>query len=79
MSDNTQASRLLEIRQGVTFLDCLIVATNSDFPKEWERLTGKKLVALSPIDRMIDEATGYNKVLIQEYVDAVYNTVFLTL
>ena len=73
-----RSSRLLEVRNGVTFLDCLIATTESDFVKEWERLNKKKLVATSPIEKMIDTATGYDKVVLQEYIDAVYNTVFLT-
>jgi len=52
--------RLMQERNGVTFIDCLEAAVRSDLVKEWERLSGKKLVARSPLDKMIDEATGYS-------------------
>jgi hypothetical protein len=70
-------SRLLEVRNGVSFLECLETCThNSEFVAQWERLNGKKLVATSPIDRMIDEATGHDVAMIGEFADFVYDYVF---
>lgn len=79
MANSDTSSRLLEVRNGVTFLDCLIEATQTPIVTEWERLSGKKLVSLSPLDRMIDDATGYGNAVLGEYVDFVYEFVFLTM
>ena len=71
--------RLLQERNGVTFIDCLEAAIHSDLVKEWERLSGKKLVSRSPLDKMIDEATGYDMAIMREFADFVYQYVFLTM
>jgi len=47
-----------------------------DLVTEWQRLSGKKLVASSPLDRMIDEATGYDMAIMQEFADFVYEFVW---
>jgi hypothetical protein len=72
-------TRLLEQRNGVSFIDCLQASIQSELVTEWERLTGKKLVAQTPLDRMIDEATGYDQAVMGEFVDFVYEFVFLTM
>lgn len=69
-------TRLFEIRNGLSFLECLEAAIQTDIVKEWERLSGKKLIASSPIERMIDEATGYDKEVLKEFIDFIYNFVF---
>lgn len=70
-------ARLLEERNGVTFLDCLDTCIHErEFIAQWERLSGKKLLPTSPLDRMIDEATGYNMVVMGEFADFVYEFVF---
>ena len=71
-------ARLLEKRNGVSFLECLEASIHSDLLQEWERLSGKKLVATSPIDRMIDEATGYDMHVMQEFADFCYTYVYST-
>lgn len=71
--------RLLEQRNGVSFIECLNECLHSDLVKEWERLFGKKLVAANPLDRMIDEATGYDMAIMIEFADFVYQYVFLTM
>lgn len=68
--------RLFEVRNGLSFLECLNAAIQTDIVKEWERLSGKKLIASSPIDRMIDEATGYQEEVLKEFIDFVYDYVF---
>jgi hypothetical protein len=74
--DNT---RLLEQRNGISFLDCLQFCLHtSEFVKEWERLSGKKLLPASPINRLIDEATGYDMAIMGEFADFVYASVFCT-
>lgn len=71
-------SRLLEIRNGVPFLECLEHCLYTrEFRTEWERLSGKTLLAKTPLDRMIDEATGYDQAVMKEFADFVYECVFL--
>ena len=70
--------RLLEQRNGISFLECLQASMQSDLVPEWERLSGKHLIAKSPIDRMIDEATGYDQAIMREFADFVYECVFMT-
>jgi hypothetical protein len=73
-------SRLLEQRDGIPFIECLNMCLyNQEFVAQWERLSGKKLLAKSPIDRMIDEATGYDMAVMREFADFVYDVVFLTI
>jgi hypothetical protein len=72
--------RLLEQRGGVTFVDCLVECIHtSEFVSEWQRLSGKKLLATNPLDRMVDKATGYDMSVIGEFADFVYDYVFKTL
>ena len=72
--------RLLEEKNGVTFADCLAACLfTPEFRHEWERLTGNTLVAASPLDRMIDEATGYDMTVMAEFADFVYWYVFCTM
>lgn len=70
-------TRLLEVRNGITFLQCLEQCIHTDLVTQWERLSGKKLVARNPLDRAIDEATGYDMAVMQEFADFCYNFVFL--
>lgn len=70
-------TRLLEERGGVTFAACLAACLfTPEFRCEWERLTGNTLVAASPLDRMIDEATGYDRTMMAAFADFVYRFVF---
>jgi len=72
--------RLFEERNGITFLECLTVAIHTEhLVQEWERLSGKKLIASNPLDRMIDEATGYGDEVMREFANFVYECVFLKL
>ena len=71
-------TRLLEHQNGVTFLECLEMCIHSNLVTEWQRLSGKKLVASNPLDRMIDEATGYDQAVMGEFVDFVYDYVWVT-
>lgn len=68
----TTTPRLLEQRNGVTFAECLETALHSELLTEWQRLSNKKLIASSPLDRMIDQATGYDQAVMQEFADFVY-------
>ena len=69
--------RLLEQRHGITFLECLEACLyTSEFVKEWERLWKKKLIPSTPLDRMIDSATGYDMAVMGEFADFVYECVF---
>ena len=78
MNKQERAAQLFETRNGITFLECLMATSRTDFPTYWQRLHRKQLFATSPIERMIDEATGYDTDLLEEYIDDVYNVVFLT-
>ena len=69
-------TRLLEVKNGVTFLQCLEASLHSDLLKEWERLTGNKLIASNPLDRMIDDATGYSLHTMAAFADFVYQFVW---
>ncbi len=71
--------RLLELRNGVSFVECLEACINSELVTEWQRLSGKQLIASSAIGRMIDEATGYDMAVMGEFADFVYTYVFQTL
>lgn len=72
-------TRLLEHRNGVTFLECLeLCIQQADLIAQWERLSGKKIVASNQLDRMIDSATGYDVAVMGEFVDWVYNYVWVT-
>lgn len=72
-------TRLLEHRNGITFLECLeLCIQQADLIAQWERLSGKKLVATNPLDRMIDASTGYDLAVMGEFVDFVYNYVWKT-
>lgn len=73
------SQRLLEQRNGVTFVECLETCINtSELVNEWQRLSGKTLLPASPIARMIDEATGYDMAVMGEFADFVYTHVFST-
>lgn len=69
-------TRLLEERKGVVFVDCLVMCVHSDLRAEWERLNGKKLVPANPIDRLVDQATGYDLDTMREFADFVYTYIF---
>jgi hypothetical protein len=68
--------RLLEQRNGVSFMACLAEAIHSELVTEWQRLSGKKLIATRSLDRRIDEATGYDMAVMHEFADFVYEYVF---
>lgn len=79
MSQATADTRLLEVRNGISFIECLEMCIQQrDLVTEWERLSEKKLVAANPLDRMIDEATGYDQAVMGEFVDWIYNYVWVT-
>lgn len=79
LTEEKANTRLFERRNGISFLECLEVCLlNNNFRGEWERLSGKHLVARSPIYQAIDEATGYDMAVMQEFADFVYTLVFCT-
>ena len=61
-----------------TFVGFLLWASaETDFPREWQERTGKRLPTgpRSPLDAMIDKATGYDKAkdpVVGEFIQAVY-------
>lgn len=70
--------RLLEVRNGLTFAECLIIsASEPELVQQWERLTGNTLISSNPLNRMIDEATGYNLHVMGKFADFVYDCIFL--
>lgn len=45
--------------------------------KEYERLLDKKFVPSSPIEKMIDEATGYDKKLAHDFFNFVRDYIWM--
>lgn len=79
MSQSTIDTRLLEHQNGVSFLECLeLCIQQRDLIAQWERISGKKLVASNQLDRMIDASTGYDVAVMGEFVDFVYEYVWQT-
>jgi hypothetical protein len=70
-------TRFIEVRGGMTFIEVLWICLNArEFVVEWERVSGMSLFPKSPLDKMIDEATGYDKVVMSAFADFVYDYVF---
>lgn len=70
-------ARLLEIRNGVSFLQCLETCLREhEFVAQWERLSGNQLLSRNGLDRMIDEATGHDVAMMGEFANFVYDHVF---
>jgi len=69
MTDNMNIPTLEE-----TIKMCL---ENQEFMKEYERLLGQKLVAGSPIEKMIDEATGYDKKLTNDFFNFIREYIWM--
>lgn len=66
-------------RRGIFFIDCLNRCLHEpELVAQWERLSGRQLIAHSPLERMIDEATGYQMDAMREFADFVYEYVFCT-
>ena len=56
----------------VTWRDCLVWAASEDgFRARFEADTGMKLPksSSSPLDKMIDEATGFDKAIAEAFID----------
>lgn len=77
--DNAQGSgeRAGEVRNdGPTFLDCVMLcARTPEFVENWQRLRGMSL-GKTPIDRMIDEATGYDREICEQFLNDVWECVW---
>jgi hypothetical protein len=61
------------------FATCVHAAMlNLGFVAEFERLTGRVLVGIgrSPIERMVDDATGRTDAAMQAFVRTVYDVVY---
>lgn len=69
---------LLSERDNLSFLACLKeTAQNKAFVQEFDRLKGTSLSgSLSPIEKMIDEATGKKDADLETFIRFVYETVF---
>jgi len=69
-------------RSIMTFEQCVLhCAANQDLLAEFARLTGHDLrqQARSPIVRMVDEATGYDRAAAAAFTDFVLETVWMPL
>jgi hypothetical protein len=80
--DQFTTDKLLAIREdGLTFKFCLENSwSQKDFVLEFDRLYKTSLIMkVSPIERMIDEATGKLNNDFKEFMKFVWNHVFLTL
>ncbi|HZF98278.1 MAG TPA: hypothetical protein VEY92_08560 [Pseudoxanthomonas sp.] len=59
-----------------SFADCVIAAAcNDEYVADWMRLRGIR-APRAPIDRMIDEQTGYSEHVAQMFLDDVYNLIY---
>lgn len=66
----------------MTFIECVhTCATNPDFVNNYDRLTGNNFKSItaskSSIDRLIDEATGFEKDQVLKFSDFVLAFVWL--
>ena len=60
----------------MTFFGCVrACATTPEFVANWVRLRGVSL-PVSPLDLMIDEATGHDSVIAQQFIADVYDLVW---
>lgn len=72
---------------GLTFERVLAeTAATEELVSEWDRLTGYRLRALgrrSPIERMVDDASGYHadqmREIARDFIEFVYNCVWMRL
>lgn len=63
----------------ITFLQCVFQCAQCDsFVKEWCRMRGL-MMATSPIDRMIDSASGYDSTIAATFFEDVYDLVWTRL
>ena len=60
----------------LTFGDCVVAAAgNDEFVENWMRLRGVKL-ARSPIDRMVDAATGHGDTIAMMFLADVHELIW---
>ena len=60
----------------LTLIQCAqICAQDVDFVMEWERLR-KLTLPRTPIDQMIDEATGRNSIIARQFIADVDDLIF---
>lgn len=60
----------------MTFSEVLNYCANrTDFVTEWSRLRGVSLPT-TPIERMVDEATGRNDSIAKQFIEDVYDIVW---
>lgn len=67
----------------MTFAECVLeCGKNAELVEQFDRLTGSslsKLGARAPLDRMVDEATGYDKAQATKFAAFVYEVVWIRL
>jgi hypothetical protein len=68
----------------ISLQECVDYCVKSDdFVKEYIRLTGNNILSLvkptSPINKLIDDSSGYTKDQLQKFVNFVYTTIYLPL
>lgn len=74
------AKRLLDYRPdlGLTFTDCLMEAAKApELLQQFCRLNNfTNPITASGINKMVDEATGYDKMVIEKFVDFVWEFIW---
>ena len=61
----------------MTFEECLAgCVSHKAFVDEWCKLRGVRLLGLSPIEQMIDKATGHDGGIAKMFIDDVYDIVW---
>jgi len=67
----------------VSFTDCVLeCGKNTELVEQFDRLTGSSLSKLgsrSGFDRMIDDATGYDRAQAAKFAAFVYETIWIRL
>lgn len=71
-------------QEKVTLQECVDACIKDDsFVKEYIRLTGNNILSLvehkHPINKMIDDSSGYTKDQLEKFVEFVYLSVYSTL
>jgi hypothetical protein len=72
MNENIDLEKAWDLFQKAV-MECL---GNEEFMKEYRRLTGSKLwLHTSPIEKSIDESTGYDKAMYKDFCQFVFDII----
>lgn len=64
------------MKESVEFIQCVAAcAANAEFVANWSRLRGIRFGA-NPLERMIDEASGFNSEIARQFIADVHDLVW---